>query len=54
MILTPHVSGNYNQQSTYDTVIAMALENLQRYLDRQPLKYQVDRQSGYRISNNGE
>ena len=54
VILTPHVSGNYNQQSTYDTVIAMALENLQRYLDRQPLKYQVDRQSGYRISNNGE
>ncbi len=37
-----------------DTVIAMALENLQRYLDRQPLKYRVDRQSGYRISNNGE
>ena len=51
VILTPHVSGNYNQQSTYDTVIAMAVENLQRYLDKQPLKYRVDRKSGYRVSN---
>ena len=54
VILTPHVSGNYNQQSTYDTVIAMAVENLQRYLDKQPLKYRVDRKSGYRVSNNQE
>ena len=54
VILTPHVSGNYNQQSTYDTVIAMAVENLQRYLDKQPLKYRVDRKSGYRVSNTQE
>lgn len=54
VILTPHISGNYNQQSTYDRVIAMAVENLKRYLAGQPLRYQVDRTTGYRKSNSAE
>ncbi len=51
VILTPHVSGNYNQQSTYETVVRMARENVALYLAGEPVKYRVDRVSGYRVSN---
>ena len=54
VLLTPHVSGGYNQRSTYDKVVSMAVENIQRYCHDEPLKYLVDRNSGYRISNSQE
>lgn len=50
VVITPHVSGNYNQQSTYDTVIEMIRKQLRLYLSNRAVEFLVDRKTGYRQS----
>ncbi|MBY0491336.1 MAG: D-2-hydroxyacid dehydrogenase [Gemmatimonadaceae bacterium] len=45
VILTPHVSG-FNAQH-WDLITALYVENLQRYLADEPLRYPVDLTAGY-------
>ena len=41
LLLTPHAAGGAHLDSTVRRTVAIALDNLQRYLSRQPLKNQV-------------
>lgn len=45
MIITPHVSGNTAR--IHEKAAALFAENLQRYLDHEPLLNRVDRERGY-------
>lgn len=47
VLITPHVSGNYNMQATYDKVIDIALKNIQHYILDEALINEVDRTIGY-------
>lgn len=47
VLITPHVSGNYNMQATYDKVIDIALKNIQHYILDKALINEVDRTIGY-------
>lgn len=47
VLITPHVSGNYNMQETYDKVIEIAIENIQHFIDDEPLNNEVNRTFGY-------
>lgn len=47
LLLTPHCSGDLALAYTKEKVIAMFLENLERYAKGEPLKYVPDRRKGY-------
>lgn len=51
LVLTPHVSGNYNLPETQRRVVNIALRNLAAYLSGQPMESVVDRRTGYRKLN---
>lgn len=48
MVVTPHVSGAYHLQETYERIVRISAENLQRFLKGESLKNQVDFSTGYR------
>ena len=48
LLLTPHVTGNYNLPETLRRVVNIALRNLAAYLNGQPMESVVDFQTGYR------
>ncbi|MBU1636099.1 D-2-hydroxyacid dehydrogenase, partial [bacterium] len=45
LIMTPHISGNFPDYTK--RVHEMFLDNLQRYLKGEPLRFVVDKQRGY-------
>lgn len=45
--ITPHISGRFNAETTYDQVIDIFLTNLKHYLKHEPLEHVVDRKLGY-------
>lgn len=51
VLITPHISGNYNMQATYDKVIEIALKNIEHYIHDETLLNEVDRKTGYKKSN---
>lgn len=51
LIITPHVSGGYHLQYTYDSILRIMTENLKNYLSGGPLISEVDMSSGYRKKN---
>ena len=48
ILITPHISGNFNLPETFERAVRLACENLRLYGAGQPLKNMVDMQSGYR------
>lgn len=48
VLITPHVSGNYNMDYTYQLVIEIVKKNLKHYESGEALTNLVDRASGYR------
>lgn len=47
VVITPHISGNYDVPETLERILAIAAENLKRFYSGQALLNQVDRQTGY-------
>lgn len=47
VIITPHVSGGYELKITRDRMNAIAIDNLRRYLNDEPLRNVVDLDLGY-------
>ncbi len=45
--VTPHISGRFNAQATFDHVIDIFYTNLNHYLNDEPLEHIVDRTLGY-------
>lgn len=45
--ITPHISGTFNADISYDTVIDIFHRNLQHYLNNEPLENVVNRELGY-------
>jgi len=45
--LTPHISGRFNAAVTYDKVLQIFHDNLNHYLQREPLEHVVDKKAGY-------
>lgn len=52
MVITPHISGQYHLQETFERIIRIAGENLELYLagDTEHMRNLVDFQTGYRRS----
>lgn len=48
VLITPHISGGYNLQETYERVFTVITENLRRYFSGEPLKNVVDFNTGYK------
>lgn len=48
VLITPHVSGNYNLPATYELVFNLCVDNLRRYFSGEPLRNIVDRGTGYK------
>lgn len=48
LVLTPHVTGNYNLPETLNRVVNICLRNLAAYLNGQPMESVVDFKTGYR------
>ncbi len=48
LLITPHVSGGYHLQETFETIIDIAARNLRAYLSGGELINQVDFETGYR------
>ena len=48
LLITPHVSGNYHMRQILDTVVKIAGENLEAFLDGKELVNEVDLCTGYR------
>ncbi len=48
LVITPHVAGNFHHASIYEGIIAIALDNLARYLAGRPLRNVVDPATGYK------
>lgn len=48
LLITPHVAGNYHTDDILNTAVEIAGENLKAYLLGQPLKNEVDFETGYR------
>lgn len=51
VLITPHVSGNYNLPQTLERVIQLAITNINHYLNDEPLENIVSHTEGYRINN---
>ena len=45
--ITPHISGRFNAEVTYDKVVDIFTTNLDHYLNSQPLEHIVDKTIGY-------
>ncbi len=45
--ITPHISGRFNAQASYDRVIEIFYTNLKHYLNDEPLENIVDKKLGY-------
>lgn len=48
LVLTPHVTGNYNLPETLRRIVSLSLRNLAAYLNGQPMESVVDFTTGYR------
>lgn len=50
MVITPHISGNYHLQETFERIVRIAGRNLEKFLAGQKgqMENQVDFQTGYR------
>lgn len=46
-VITPHVSGGYHMRETYENIMAICRENLEKFLAGEELGHQVDRTTGY-------
>ncbi len=49
VVITPHVSGNYNLPETLERVVRLSVDNLTRYLSGQELNNLVDFSTGYKM-----
>ena len=47
-IVTPHISGGWHLKETHTRVVNIFADNLKRFLAGEPLKNQVDFETGYR------
>lgn len=47
-IVTPHISGFYHLQETYERIVGIFVENLRRFQKGEQLLNQVDRAAGYK------
>ncbi len=45
--VTPHISGRFNAQATFNHVVDIFYTNLMHYLNNEPLEHVVDRKLGY-------
>jgi phosphoglycerate dehydrogenase-like enzyme len=45
--ITPHISGRFNAQTTYDKVLQIFHDNIAHYLNNEPLEHLVDKKVGY-------
>lgn len=45
--ITPHISGRFNAEVTYDKVIDIFLNNLKHYMNKETLEHIVDKTKGY-------
>jgi phosphoglycerate dehydrogenase-like enzyme len=45
--ITPHISGKFNAQVTYDRVLSIFHTNLLHYCAHEPLEHLVDKKAGY-------
>lgn len=45
--ITPHISGRFNAEVTYDKVIDIFLNNLKHYMHKETLEHIVDKSKGY-------
>lgn len=45
--ITPHISGRFNAEVTYDKVLDIFETNLNHYLSNEPLEHVVDKKTGY-------
>lgn len=45
--ITPHISGRFNAQVTYDKVLQIFITNINHYLNQEPLEHIVDKKLGY-------
>ncbi len=50
VLITPHVSGNYNLPQTYTKVINIAIDNINKFENDEQLINLVDRNTGYKKS----
>lgn len=48
LVLTPHVTGNYNLPETLRRIVNLSLRNLAAYLNGRPMESVVDFKTGYR------
>ena len=48
VMITPHVSGKYHLQETFERVVRIAAENLEHYRKQEPLRNVVDFSTGYK------
>ena len=48
LIITPHVSGFYHLPATFERVVDIAAENLRHYLAGEPVRNEVDFETGYK------
>lgn len=46
-VITPHVSGGYHMRETYENIMAICRENLEKFLSGEEPGHQVDRATGY-------
>ncbi len=46
-LITPHSAGWYRQRSPYERIVRIACDNLRRFTADEPLRHQVDIQTGY-------
>jgi phosphoglycerate dehydrogenase-like enzyme len=50
VLITPHVSGNYNLPQTLERVLDLSIRNIDNYLNDKPLENLVSHAEGYRIN----
>lgn len=51
LLITPHISGQYHLQETFERIVRIAAFNLKAYAEGSEYKNVVDFQTGYRIRN---
>lgn len=47
VIITPHISGGYSLDHTFQKVLDIAIENINRYIDDLPILNEIDPNTGY-------
>ena len=48
IMITPHISGQYHLQETFERVVRIAAGNLEHYMKQEPLRNVVDFSTGYK------